>query len=88
MASNRDKGESERLTRGEVRFVRKDGQSVETAIIRKRFFESAFDQGASPVRATRIWNDMLFGDPQARRLIEKMCEIEIVDADAGFGFLE
>jgi hypothetical protein len=31
---------------------------------------------------------MLFGDPNARRLIEKMCEIEIVDADAGFGFLE
>jgi hypothetical protein len=88
MASNRDKGESERLTMGEVRFVRKDGQSVETAIIRKRFFESALDQGASPVRATRIWNDMLSGDPQARRLIEKMCEIEIVDADAGFGFLE
>ena len=33
-------------------------------------------------------NDMLFGDLYARRLIEKMCGIEIVDADAGFGFLE
>ena len=31
------------------------------------------------LRLTRIWNDMLFGDPHARRLIEKMCEIEIVD---------
>ena len=31
---------------------------------------------------------MLFGDRYARQLIEKMCEIEIVDADAGFGFLE
>src|ERR1051326_8485749 len=29
MASNRDKGESERLTMGELRFLRKDGQSVE-----------------------------------------------------------
>jgi hypothetical protein len=73
---------------GEARFIWKDGQSVEAAIVRKRFFESALDRGASPVRATRIWNDMLFGDPNARRLIEKMCEIEIVDADAGFGFLE
>jgi len=26
---------------------------------------------------------MLFGDSYARRLIEKMCEIEIVDADTG-----
>jgi len=88
MASNRDKGESERLIMGEVRFIRKDGQSVQAAIVRKRFFESALYRGASTVRATRIWNDMLFGDPNARRLIEKMCEIEIVDADAGFGFLE
>jgi len=36
-----------------------------------------------PGRAARIWNDMLFGDSYARRLIEKMCEIEIVDADTG-----
>jgi hypothetical protein len=30
----------------------------------------------------------MFGDPQARRLVEKQCEIEIVPADAGFGFRE
>jgi len=73
---------------GEVRFIRKDGQSADTANVRKRFFESALHSGASPVRASRIWNDMLFGDSHARRLIEKICEIEIVDAEAGFGFLE
>ena len=71
-----------------VRFIRKDGQSVDTAIVRKRFFESVLDAGAGPIRATRIWNDMLFGDTYARQLIEKLCEIEIVDADAGFGFRE
>jgi hypothetical protein len=52
------------------------------------FFDSALKSGAGPVRANRIWNDMLFGDPHARQLIEKICEIEIVDADAGFGFLQ
>jgi hypothetical protein len=34
-----------------IRFVRKDGQSVDMAIIRKRFFESALDSGSSPERA-------------------------------------
>jgi hypothetical protein len=52
------------------------------------FSESAVHSGASPVRASRIWNDMLFGDPHARRLIEKKCEIALVDAEAGYGFLE
>ena len=65
-----------------IRFVRKDGQSVDMAIIRKRFFESA------PDRASRIWNHAMFGDPFALRVIEELCEIEIVAADAGFGFLE
>jgi hypothetical protein len=72
----------------DIRFIQKDGQKVNTAIVRKRFVEAVLEYGAGQVRATRIWNDMLFGDPYARRLIEKMCEIEIVDADAGFGFLE
>ena len=73
---------------GEVRFIRKDGQSVDTAMVRRRFMESLLECGAGPVRATRIWNDMLFGDRYAQQLVEKMCELEIVDADAGFGFLE
>ena len=72
----------------DIRFIRKDGQIVGTAVVRKRFFESVLEGGAGPVRATRIWNDMIFGDRYARQLVEKMCEIEIVDADAGFGFLE
>ena len=77
-----------KLVMRNYRFIRKDGQIVDTSIVRKRFFESALQSGAGPVRATRIWNDMLFGDSYARQLIEKVCEIEVVDADAGFGFLE
>jgi hypothetical protein len=70
------------------RFIRKDGQIVDTSIVRKHFFDSALQSGASPVRATRIWNNMLFGDRYARDLIEEICDIEIVDEEAGFGFLE
>lgn len=47
----------------DVRFIRKDGQRVDAAIVRKRFFEPALEPGASPVRAPRNWNDMLFGAP-------------------------
>jgi hypothetical protein len=72
----------------DVRFIRKDGQSVDTAVVRKHFFESVLEYGASPARVTQIWNDAIFGDQQARGLIEDICEIDIVDADAGFGFLE
>ena len=67
----------------DIRFIRKDGQKVNTAIVRKRFFETVLKSGGGPGRAARIWNEMLFGDSYARRLIEKMCEIEIVDADTG-----
>ena len=67
----------------DIRFIRKDGQKVNTAIVRKRFFETVLESGGGPGRAARICNDMLFGDSYARRLIEKMCEIEIVDADTG-----
>ena len=81
-------GGSARSGRPDVRFIRKDGQRIDTATVHKCFFDSALKAGAGPVRANRIWNDMLFGDRYARQLIEKMCEIEIVDADAGFGFLE
>jgi len=49
-----------------IRFIRKDGQSVDTAIIRKRFFESALDCGSSLEGASRIWNHAMFGDPYAR----------------------
>jgi len=81
-------GTGARSGRSDVRFIRKDGQRIDTATVHKCFFDSALKSGAGPVRANRIWNDMLFGDPHARQLIEKICEIEIVDADAGFGFLE
>jgi hypothetical protein len=72
----------------DVRFIKQDGASVDAAIVRKHFFESAVKSGASPLRATRIWNDALFGDPHARELIEEICGIEIVEEDAGFGFLK
>ena len=46
----------------DIRFIRKDGQTVDTAIVRKCFFESALDSGSSPERATQIWNHAMFGD--------------------------
>jgi hypothetical protein len=87
-ATGHHSGASARFARPNVRFIQKDGQRIDTATVHKCFFQSALKSGSGPVRATRIWNDMLFGDLYARRLIEKMCEIEIVDANAGFGFLE
>ena len=71
----------------DIRFIRKDGQSVATAIVRKRFFESAVAGGVHPDRASRIWQHAMFGDPYARQIVEELCEIEIVDSDTGFGFL-
>jgi hypothetical protein len=70
-----------------VRYIQKDGQSIDLAIVQRRFFETALGAGVGPDKACGIWNDAIFGDRYARQLIEKMCEIEIVDADAGFGFL-
>lgn len=72
----------------DVRFIRKDGQRVDTAIVRKQFFESAIAANASPERICRIWNAAIFGDPSARDVIEDVCDIGIVDSDVGFGFLE
>ena len=73
---------------GDVRFIQKDGQSVDLATVRRRFFEAAIASNVHPDRVCRIWNNAIFGDPQARRLVEKQCEIEIVPANAGFGFRE
>jgi hypothetical protein len=72
----------------DVRFIQKDGRSVDVAIVRRRFMEAAIAANVHPDRACRIWNSAIFGDPQARRVVEKQCAIEIVAADAGFGFLE
>ena len=70
------------------RYIQKDGQSLDIGIVRRRFFETALGAGVGPDKACGIWNDAVFGDRYARQLIEKLCEIEIVAADAGFGFLE
>jgi hypothetical protein len=72
----------------QVRDVQRDGQSVDIAIVRRRFFETALDAGVGPDKACGIWNDAVFGDRYARQIIEKLCDIQIVAADAGFGFLE
>jgi hypothetical protein len=71
----------------DIRFIRKDGQSVDLAIIRKRFFEAVADAEINPLYASRIWHDALHGGADARELIEQLCDIEIVDGDTGFGFL-
>ncbi len=60
----------------DIRFVRKDGQSVVIAIVRKRFFESALQAGASPERACAIWNGAMFGQSYAREVIEEVREID------------
>ena len=68
------------------RYIRKDGHSIDVAIVRRRFFESVLYAGVGPDKASGIWNDALFGDRYARQIIERLCDIEIVAADAGFGF--
>jgi hypothetical protein len=70
-----------------IRFFRKDGQSVAIGIARKRFFDTAVDAGVKPNHARAAWYDALQGDTFARELIEELCGIEIVDSDTGFGFL-
>ena len=72
----------------QVRYIQRDGQSVDTAIVRRRFFETALNTGVGPDKACGIWNDAVFGDRYARQIIEKLCDVEIVAFEAGFGFLE
>jgi hypothetical protein len=71
----------------DIRFIRRDGQSVALAIVRKRFFEALANTEINPLYASRMWNDAMHGDPDARELIEQLGGIEIVDGDTGFGFL-
>ena len=72
----------------DIRFIRKDGESVAVAIVRKRFFEAIADREINLLYANRIWHDALHGDVLARKLAERLCDIEILDSDTGFGFLE
>ena len=72
----------------DIRFIRKDGQSVEGSIVRRRFFESAYRSGINPDRASAVWQAALRGDPYARDVLEELCDVEIVSSDAGFGFLK
>ena len=48
---------------------------------RQRFFEAAIAGNVRPDRASRIWNNAIFGHPLSRRLVEEKGEIEIVAAD-------
>jgi hypothetical protein len=72
----------------DIRFIRKDGESVAVAIVRKRFFAAIADREINLLYASRMWHDALLGDVLARKLVERLCDIEIVDSDTGFGFLE
>ena len=65
----------------QVRFVQKDRRTVDVEIVRQRFFEAAIAANVHPDRASRIWNDAIFGHPLSRRLVEEKGEIEIVAAD-------
>ena len=74
----------------QVRYIQKDGQSVDTAIVRRRFFEIALGAGVGRDKACGIWNGAIFGDPYARQIIDKVkvYDMGIVAADAGFGFFQ
>lgn len=69
-----------------IRFIRKDGQSVDGAVVCQRFFDAAVKSGVKPNYASAVWHDAMHGDPLARELIEELCEIEIVSSTAGVGF--
>jgi hypothetical protein len=56
--------------------------------VRKHFFEAAADAEINPLYASRMWHDALHAEPRTRQLIERLCHIDIVDSDTGFGFLE
>jgi hypothetical protein len=72
----------------DVRFREKDGQSIDVAVVRRRFFDAAMAASVHHDRAFRIWNNAIFLDLHARVVVEKQCGIEFVAVDAGFGFLE
>ena len=46
---------------GDVRFIQKDGQSVDCATVRRRFFEAAVAATVHPDRVCRIWKNAMFG---------------------------
>jgi hypothetical protein len=48
-----------------VWYIRKDGKSVDIAIVRRRFFETALVAGVDPDKACGIWNDAVFGNRRA-----------------------
>jgi len=72
----------------DVRFISKDGHSVDGAIVRKLFFECAIRAGLISDHASAIWRDAVQGDSYSRQLIKRLCDIKIVDADNRFGFLK
>jgi hypothetical protein len=41
----------------DIRFIRKDGESVAVTIVRNRFFEAIADRGINLLYANRIWHD-------------------------------
>jgi hypothetical protein len=71
----------------DIRFINKNGTSVDIAVVRKRFFDSAIRSGVHPDRASAIWEGAMRGEPRALDVIEDVCDIEIVSSTAGFGFL-
>jgi hypothetical protein len=62
----------------DIRFIRKDGEGVAVAIVRKRFFEAIANREINLLYANRIWHDVLLGDVLARKLVERLCDMEIV----------
>jgi hypothetical protein len=72
----------------DIRFINKNGTSVDITTVRKRFFESIDNAGVTPVSVNAVWHDAMRGDRYAREIVEELCGIEIVDSNTGFGFLQ
>jgi len=72
----------------DIRFINKNGTSVDITIVRTRFFESVDNAGVTPDSVNAVWHDAIRGDRYAREIVEKLCGVEIIRADAGFGVLE
>ena len=72
----------------DIRFINKNGISVDITTVRQRFHKSAVNAKVDPMHASAIWYDAMEGDQGARERIEQLCNIKIVDSDTDSGSLQ
>jgi len=59
----------------DIRFINKNGTSVDIATVRQRFHKSAVNAKLDPMHASAIWYDAMEGDQVAREQIEQLCDL-------------